>query len=69
MCTRWAWIRHSPKIAASSSGGTTSSWAKVQSRWRLVGPPAAELGGVAEAAALHVVVGDLDHELRPERLP
>ena len=35
----------------------------------LVGPPAAELRGVAEARALHVIVGDLDHELRAERLP
>src|SRR5919198_913253 len=34
-----------------------------------VGPPAAELGGVPEAAALHVVVGDLHHQLGAKRLP
>ena len=57
------------KISASSCGGTTSSWAKVQSRGLLVGAPAPELRRVAEAAALHVVVGDLDHQLGPQRLP
>src|SRR5262249_39213204 len=35
----------------------------------LVAAPAAELRGVAEARALHVVVADLDHELRAQRLP
>ena len=35
----------------------------------LVVAPAAKLRGVAEAAALHVVVGDLDDQLRTERLP
>src|SRR5919108_148553 len=34
-----------------------------------VRPPAAELGGVAGPPALHVVVGDLDHQLRGQRLP
>src|SRR5581483_6025893 len=32
-----------------------------------VRPPAHELGGVAEPRALHVVVADLDHALRPQR--
>src|SRR4051794_32995581 len=32
-----------------------------------VGAPAPELGGVPEAAALHVVVGDLEHQLGPQR--
>src|SRR3954454_12292022 len=36
---------------------------------RLVEAPAAELGGVAETVALHVVIGDFDDQLRPERLP
>ena len=36
---------------------------------RLVRPPAPELRGVAEARALHVVVGDLDDELGSQRLP
>src|SRR5262245_12007028 len=35
----------------------------------LVRTPPPELRGVAEAPALHVVVRDLDHQLRPERLP
>src|SRR4051812_7987556 len=35
----------------------------------LVLAPAPELSGVAEAAPLHVVVGDLRHELGAERLP
>src|SRR5688572_23577751 len=35
----------------------------VAAGWGFVGAPAAELGGVAEAGALHVVVGDLDDEL------
>src|SRR5438128_1207604 len=35
----------------------------------LVGTPPAELRRVTEPAALHVVVGDLDHQLRPQRLP
>ena len=35
----------------------------------LVGAPAAELRGVAEAGALHVVVGDLDDELRRAAAP
>ena len=34
-----------------------------------IGAPPHELGGVAEAVALEVVVGDLDHALGPERLP
>jgi hypothetical protein len=33
--------------------------------WALVLPPAAKLRGVSEAVALHVVVRDLDDELRP----
>src|SRR5262245_15313844 len=36
---------------------------------RLVGAPALDVGGVAEAAALHVVVGDLDDALDAQRLP
>ena len=36
---------------------------------RLVGPPAQELGAVAEAAAGDVVVAHLDDELGPERHP
>src|SRR4051794_32960415 len=32
-----------------------------------VGAPATELGGVPEPPALHVVVGDLDHEVGPQR--
>src|SRR5262245_35335462 len=31
--------------------------------------PPPELRGVTEAPALHVVVRDLDHQLRPQRLP
>src|SRR4026209_794147 len=38
-------------------------------RGRLVAAPATKLGGVPEAAALHVVVGDLDHELGAQRFP
>ena len=57
------------KMLASSSGGTTSSCCEGAVARLLVGPPAAELRRVAEPAALHVIVGDLDHELRPERLP
>ena len=53
----------------SSSGGTTSSWAKVQDCWLAIGAPAAEVGHVAEAAALHVFVGDLDDEFGAERFP
>ena len=34
-----------------------------------VGAPAAEVGHVAEAAALHVLVGDLDDELGAEGIP
>src|SRR5438874_868700 len=34
-----------------------------------VGAPALEVGGVAEALALHVLVGHLAHEFRPQRLP
>ena len=34
-----------------------------------VGTPSAELRGMAEAVALHVVVGDFDHQFRPQRLP
>src|SRR3954469_20213698 len=33
-----------------------------------VGAPPAEGGGVAEAVALHVVVGDLDHQLGAQQL-
>src|SRR4051812_36494081 len=36
---------------------------------RLVGAPAQEHRGVAEAVALEVVVLDLAHALRPQRLP
>src|SRR5687767_6567326 len=36
---------------------------------RLVRPPAHEVGGVAEAGALHVIEGHLAHPLGPERLP
>jgi hypothetical protein len=36
---------------------------------RLVGPPALELGRVAEAIALHVIEGNLAHALDSERLP
>ena len=35
----------------------------------LVGAPAAELRDVAEAGALHVLVGDLDDQFRAEGLP
>jgi len=35
----------------------------------LIRPPAAKLRDVPEAIALHVIVGDLDHELGPERFP
>src|SRR5512138_1787665 len=35
----------------------------------LVGAPAAELGSVAKAIALHVIVGNLNNELRTQRLP
>src|SRR5579872_4757203 len=34
-----------------------------------VGAPAAELRHVTEAIALHVLVGDLDHQFWPKRLP
>ena len=61
--------RQLAKIAASSCGGTTSSWAKVQSRGLLVGAPAAELRRVPEAGALHVIVGDFDHELAAGAAP
>src|SRR5215510_5545716 len=36
---------------------------------RLVGAPAQQPGAVAEALAAEVIVADLDHELRLERLP
>src|SRR6187399_2305375 len=36
---------------------------------RLVRPPAAERRPVTEPVALEVVVGDLDHPFRPQRLP
>src|SRR5207249_10170138 len=35
----------------------------------LVRAPPAKLGSMAEAAALHVIVGDLDDELGTQRLP
>ncbi len=35
----------------------------------LVGAPSAKLRHVTEAAALHVLVGDFDHQLGPQRLP
>src|ERR1700682_4862430 len=37
--------------------------------WALVGTPAAKLCGVSKAVALHMVVGNLDDELRTQRLP
>src|SRR5262245_54968293 len=37
--------------------------------WFLVRAPAAELGGVAGAVALHVVVCNLHYELRTQRFP
>ena len=57
------------KIAASSCGGDDLELRVGAVARRLVGAPAAELRGVAEARALHVVVGDLDHELGAQRLP
>ena len=58
------------KIAASSCGGRRPRAARsVQSRGALVGAPAAELRRVAEARALHVVVGDLDDQLRRAAAP
>ena len=36
---------------------------------RLVGPEAHELGAMAEPVARHMVVSDLDDQLRPQRLP
>src|SRR5687767_10328472 len=38
-------------------------------RGSLVAAPAAKLRRVPKAPALQVIVADLDHELRPERLP
>ena len=35
----------------------------------LVGAPPAKLRHVPEAGALHVLVGDFDHQLGPQRLP
>ena len=35
----------------------------------LVGAPPAKLRHVTEARALHVLVGDFDHQLGPQRLP
>src|SRR4051812_20583508 len=35
----------------------------------LVGAPPSKLRGVPETTALHVVVGNLDHQLRTQRLP
>src|SRR5262249_56890777 len=35
----------------------------------LVGAPAPELRGMAKARALHVIVGDFDHQLGPQRHP
>jgi hypothetical protein len=37
--------------------------------WFAVGAPAAEVGHVAEAAALHVFVGDFDDKFGAERFP
>src|SRR4029077_8958253 len=34
-----------------------------------VGAPASKLRHVPEAGPLHVLVGDFDHEVRPQRLP
>src|SRR5688572_5848454 len=40
----------------------------VSARFRVpVGPPAPELRGVPEPAPLHVVVGDLDHQVGTQR--
>src|ERR1700730_6234025 len=36
---------------------------------RLIGPPAQEMGPVAEASSREVIITDLDHELRDEGLP
>ena len=36
---------------------------------RLVGPKAEQLGPMAEPVARHVVVSDLDDQLRPQRFP
>ena len=61
---------HRPaKIAANSCGGTTSSCAYVQSRRLLVRAPPSKMRHVPEARALHVLVGDFDHQLGPQRLP
>src|SRR5579864_298856 len=49
--------RHDFKLSVGAVGGL------------LVGAPAAELGDMAEAAALHVVVRDLDHQFGTHRLP
>ena len=39
------------------------------SRRLFVGTPSAKLCGMTEAIALHVVISDFDHQLRPKRLP
>ena len=37
--------------------------------WLLIFSPSAELCGMTESVALHVVVSDFHHQLGPERLP
>src|ERR1700685_2811582 len=36
---------------------------------RLVGAPSSKMRHVPEACALHVLIGDFDHQLGPQRLP
>ena len=57
------------KIAASSCGAHDLELRVGAVARLLVGAPAPELRGVAEARALHVIVGDLDDELGAQRLP
>ena len=58
-----------PKIWASSKGGTSSSWRVGARLGRAVGAPAQEAGRVAEPAVLHLLVGDLGHQLGAQRRP
>src|SRR3984885_12334121 len=65
--------RRMPNIRPSLLGGWNAGWRddlidRALPGW-FVGPKAEQLGPMAEPVARHVVVPDLDDQLRPQRLP
>jgi hypothetical protein len=69
LCPVWRGSLYRPlaKIVASSCGGTISSWSKVHSCGFLSSRQ--QLRCVAKTRPLHMVISDLDHQLRTKRLP